>query len=472
MTKMKSDSEFPTLSPKELTNLRECADKYFWFPVRQAKDENIRKNMIVIVKGEGCRVWDSEGKEYLETAASDWCAAVGYGRKEIADAAYEQLQQIGHVDPFAHYIAASTIKFATKLAQLTPGTLDKVFTISGGSEANEAALKLSRQYQTRAGFPKRYKFVSQRLSYHGGTFGCQSVSTDPLFRAYLNEPLLQGCIRIAHPYCYRCEFGLEYPACDMLCAKHAEQIIQSENPSTIAAMILNPVSVAAFAAVPPPEYFPIMRQICDKYGIPMIMDEVACGFGRTGKWFGINHWDIVPDIMTMDKATASGYLPLSAVAVNEKLYSKFIGTARDAFAHGHTWWGHPVCCAAGLASIEIIERENLVENSANMGAYLIDTLRSALKKSAIVGNISGLGLLIDIELVRDKKTKARISGPEAAKFNKILLDKLLERGLIVQVNSIYIALLPPLIITKAEVDEIVSTLEVSLRETEKELGFN
>jgi putrescine aminotransferase len=237
-------------------------------------------------------------------------------------------------------------------------------------------------------------------------------------------------------------------------------------------MILNPVSVAAFAAVPPPEYFPIMRQICDKYGIPMIMDEVACGFGRTGKWFGINHWDIVPDIMTMDKATASGYLPLSAVAVSEKLYSKFIGTARDAFAHGHTWWGHPVCCAAGLASIEIIERENLVENSAKMGAYLIDALRSALKNSSIVGNISGLGLLIDIELVGDKKTKARISGPEAAKFNQILLDKLLERGLIVQVNSIYIALLPPLIITKAEVDEIVSTLEVSLRETEKELGFN
>ncbi len=471
MTKRRSNAGVPILSPKELADLRECADKYFWFPVRQAREENIRKNLKVIVKGKGCRVWDSEGKEYLETGASDWCAAVGYGRKEIADAAYQQLLKIPHVDPFAHYAAASTINFATKLAQLTPGTLNKVFTISSGSEANEAAMKLSRQYQTRAGFPKRYKFVSQRLSYHGATFGCQSISTDLFFRAYLNEPLLQGCTRIAHPYCYRCEFGLEYPACDLLCARHAEKIIQSENPSTIAAMILNPVRVAASAAVPPPEYFPIMRQICDQYGILMIMDEVACGFGRTGKWFGINHWNIVPDIMTMDKATASGYLPLSAVAVKEEISNKFVGTTRDAFAHGHTWWGHPVCCAAGLASIEIIEKERLVENSANMGAYFLDALRSALKKSTIVGNISGLGLLIAIEVVRDKKTKTRISGPEAAKFNQILLNKLLNRGLITQVNSIYIALLPPLIITKAEVDEIVRTLEVSFKETEKELGW-
>jgi len=262
---------------------------------------------------------------------------------------------------------------------------------------------------------------------------------------------------------------LEYPACNLLCANQVEQAIQAENPSTVAAVMLDPVSVQAFASVPPPEYFPMIRKICDQYGILMIMDEVVCGFGRTGKWFGCNHWDVVPDIMTMDKGISSGYIPLSAVAVKEEIAARFIGAPRDAFPHGHTWWGHPVACAVGLTNIEIIEREGLVDNAAEMGAYFLDALHSALDKSAIVGNIQGLGLLLDIELVRDKKTKERFTGADAAELRRKLINELLERGLIAQVSSIYIALLPPLIITRAEIDEIVHTLEVSIRETEKEM---
>jgi adenosylmethionine-8-amino-7-oxononanoate aminotransferase len=453
----------------ELADLRERANEYHWFPLRQAKEDDIRENLKIIVKGEGCRVWDAEGKEYLEACASDWTAAVGYGRKEMADAAYEQLLKIPHVDPFGNYAAASTINFATKLAQITPDTLNKVFSVSGGSEANESALKLARQYQARSGFPKKFKFISRRLGYHGATFGCQSLSTDLFFRSYLNEPLLPGCIRVAHPYCYRCEFDLEYPSCNLLCAKQLEQTIQSENPSTVAAVMVDPVSVQAFASVPPPEYFPMIRKICDQYGTLLIMDEVVCGFGRTGKWFGCKHWDVVPDIMTMDKGISSGYLPLSAVAVKEEIAARFIGTPRDAFPHGHTWWGHPVSCAVGLANIGIIERENLVENAAEMGAYFLDALHSALDKSTIVGNIQGLGLLLDIELVMDKKTKARFAGAEAAELRQKLTYKLLEKGLIAQVSSVYISLLPPLIITKAEIDEIVHILEESIRETEQEM---
>jgi putrescine aminotransferase len=463
------DIKAPAMSLVELADLRERANEYFWFPLRQAKEDDIRENLKIIVKGEGCRVWDAEGKEYLEACASDWTAAVGYGRKEMANAAYEQLLKIPHVDPFGNYAAAPTINFATKLAQVTPGTLSKVFTVSGGSEANESALKLARQYQARSGFPGRFKFISRRLCYHGATFACQSLSTDLFFRPYLNEPLLPGCIRVAHPYCYRCEFGLEYPSCNLLCAKQLEQTIQSENPSTVAAVMVDPVSVQAFASVPPPEYFPMIRKICDQYGILMIMDEVVCGFGRTGKWFGCNHWDVVPDIMTMDKGISSGYLPLSAVAVKEEIAARFTGTPRDAFPHGHTWWGHPVACAVGLTNIEIIEREGLVNNAAEMGAYFLDALHSALDKSTIVGNVQGLGLLLDIELVRDKKTKARFTGTEAAKLRQSLTDKLLEKGLIAQVSSVYISLLPPLIITKAEIDEIVHILEESIRETEQEM---
>ena len=465
----RKDMKDPVMSLQEQADLRERANEYYWFPLRQAKEDDIKENLKIIVGGKGCRVWDAEGKEYLEACASDWTAAVGYGRKEIADVAYEQLLKIPHVDPFGNYAAASTINFATKLAQIAPGTLSKVFTISGGSEANESALKLARQYQARAGFSKRFKFISRRLCYHGATFACQSLSTDLFFRSYLNEPLLSGCIRVAHPYCYRCEFGLEYPSCNLLCAKQLEQAIQSENPSTVAAVMVDAVSVQAFASVPPPEYFPMIRKICDQYGILLIMDEVVCGFGRTGKWFGCNHWDIVPDIMTMDKGISSGYLPLSAVAVKEEIAAKFIGTPRDAFAHGHTWWGHPVSCAVGLANIEIIERERLVENAAEMGTYFLDALHSALDKSAIVGNIQGLGLLIDVELVRDKKTKERFTGTEAAKLRQKLINELLRQGLIAQVSSVYISLLPPLIITRAEIDEIVHILEVGIRETEKEM---
>jgi adenosylmethionine-8-amino-7-oxononanoate aminotransferase len=466
---MEERKDIKAMILSELADLRERANEYFWFPLRQAKEDDIRENLKIIVKGEGCRVWDAEGREYLEACASDWTAAVGYGRKEIAEAAYEQLLKIPHVDPFGNYAAVSTINFATKLAQIVPGTLSKVFTISGGSEANESALKLARQYQARAGSPKRFKFISRRLCYHGATFACLSLSTDLFFRPYLNEPLLPGCIRVAHPYCYRCEFGLEYPSCNLLCARQLEQAIQSENPSTVAAVIADAVSTQAFASVPPPEYFPMIRHICDQYGIILIMDEVVCGFGRTGKWFGCNHWDVVPDIMTMDKGISSGYLPLSAVAVKEEITAKFIGSQRDALPHGHTWWGHAVSCAVGLANINIIEREGLVENAARMGKYFLDALHSALDKSAIVGNIQGLGLMIDIELVRDKKTKARFVGAEAADLRQKLTDKLLERGLIAQVSSIYISLIPPLIITRAEIDKIVHILEESIREAEKEM---
>jgi len=431
----KKDIKVPVMSLSEQVDFRKRANEHYWLPLRQAKEDDIRDNLILLVGGEGCRVWDANGKEYLEACASDWTVAVGYGRKEIADAAHEQLLKIPHVDPFGNYAAPSTINFTTKLAQIAPGTLSKVFTISGGSEANESALKLARQYQARAGFPKRTKFISRRLCYHGATFACQSLSTDLFFRPYLNEPLLPGCIRVAHPYCYRCEFGLEYPSCNLLCAKQVETAIQSENPSTVAAVILDAVSVQAFASVPPREY---LR-------------------------------DVVPDIMTLDKGISSGYLPLSAVVVKEEIAAKFIGTQRDAFSHGHTWWGHPVSCAVGLASINIIEREKLVQNAAEIGTYFLDTLHSALDKSVIVGNIQGLGLLIDLEIVRNKKTKEHITGKEAAEFRQRLTHKLLERGLIVQVSSVYVSLLPPLTICKSEVDNVVSILEVSISEIEKEM---
>ena len=290
----------PVLTPQEIADLKERASEHWWMPNRPAKSDEINKELMFIIEGRGCRVRDAEGKEYLEMTASDWTASVGYGREEIAKIAYEQLLKIPHVDPFGQQkLAIPTINYATKLAQITPGTLNKVFTISGGSEANESAMKLAKLYQTRVGSPKRFKFISRRLAYHGGTMGCMGLSHPVgLFTAYLYEPLPPGFIHVAHPYCYRCEFGLEYPSCNLLCAKQLEQAIQYEHPSTVAAVFMEAVSPPAAAAVPPPEYFPMIRKICDEYGILFIADEVATGFGRTGKWFGFNHWNIVYDTST------------------------------------------------------------------------------------------------------------------------------------------------------------------------------
>ena len=466
---MMEEWKIPTMAPQELADLKERANEYWWLPNRPAKADYIKENLMFIVEGHGCRVRDAEGKEYLEMTSSDWVASVGYGREEVAKIAYEQLLKMPHVDPFGQQkLAVSTIDYATELVRVTPGNLNRVFTISGGSEANESALKLSRLYQARVGSPKRFKFISRRLAYHGATMGCQGLSHPVgLFPPYLNEPMPPGFLHVAHPYCYRCEFGLEYPACELLCAKQLEQIIQYEHPSTVAAVVMEPVSPPATVAVPPPEYFPMIRKICDDYGVLFIADEVATGFGRTGKWFGLNHWDVVPDIMTMDKGISGGYLPLSAVAVKEEIAAKFVGTSEDAFPHGHTWWGHAVVCAVGLAIIRIIEREGLVENAARMGAYFLDGLHSILDQSPLLGNIQGLGLLLGIELVQDKKTKEPLEEP--SEVMERFRDKLLERGLICHGRFGRIMLWPPLIVTKAEIDEVLRILEESIRELEKEV---
>jgi taurine-pyruvate aminotransferase len=298
-------------------------------------------------------VRDAAGKEYLEFTASDWVAATGYGREEIAKVAYEQMVRIPHVDPFGNQkLALPTIMFAKKLAEIAPGTLKKVFTISGGSEANEAAMKLTKQYQQKTGFPRRFKFISRRYNYHGATQGALGLDGNAAgFNSpYLIEPLAPGFLHVAHPYCYRCDFGLEYPSCGLTCAKQIELTIQYEHPSTVAGVVTDSISGFASMAVPPPEYFPMVRKICDKYGILWIDDEVATGFGRTGKMFACEHWNVVPDIMTMSKQISGGYLPLSAVIVKEEIADKFIGTPEDALANGHTWWGHATACAVALKS--------------------------------------------------------------------------------------------------------------------------
>jgi adenosylmethionine-8-amino-7-oxononanoate aminotransferase len=463
----------PVMSPKEIDDLRERANRYWWLPTRQSEEEYIRKNVIIVAEGlaegKGCKIRDAAGKVYLDFTASDWCAATGYGRSEVVQVAVEQMMKIPHVDPFGNLkLSPATINFATKLAQISPGSLNKVFTISGGSEANESAFKVARQYHKHAGKPTKYKIISRRWDYHGATHGALATSGNKVnIGSFLDEPFAPGYIHISHPYCYRCDFDLKYPSCNLQCARQLEKVIQYEHPDTVAAFILDTLAPFAGMSVPPPEYLPMIRETCDKYGVIMILDEVATGFGRTGKMFACEHWNVVPDIMTLDKGISGGWFPLSAVVVKDEIASKFQGGPEFGLVHGHTWWGHSAALATSLRNIEIIERENLVQRSAEMGKYMLDSLQAAIGKSPIVGEVRGLGLAVAAEFVKDRKTKEPLI--TSMPMHDKVFDKMAARGLFAHAVGSDVVLWPPLIVSKSEIDEAVKIVAKTVREMEKEL---
>jgi adenosylmethionine-8-amino-7-oxononanoate aminotransferase len=275
---------------------------------------------------------------------------------------------------------------------------------------------------------------------------------------------MPGVIHVAPPRCYRCEYGLTYPGCDLKCAKQVEAVVLQEGPETVAAFLATPVSANSLCDVPPPEYWPIIRSICDKYGIVLQVDCVVTGFGRTGKMFGIENFGIVPDIMSVAKGIISGYLPLSATIISSKVADAF--EPKMTFLHDYTFGGHPAACAAALVNIDIIEREKLVENSAVVGKYLLEKLQ-ALDKHPIVGDVRGIGLFCTIEYVKDRKTKEP--------FDKAVIGglrrKLMAKGLLSRTKDSSTSFLPPLVFTKSDADEAVDILDKSLTELEKELSM-
>jgi adenosylmethionine-8-amino-7-oxononanoate aminotransferase len=277
------------------------------------------------------------------------------------------------------------------------------------------------------------------------------------------EPLPPGYRFASAPYCYRCDFGQSYPDCQLQCAASVEQIIQHEGPDNVAAFIGEMVMAAGGCIAPPPEYWPRIREICDQYGVLLIDDEVVCGFGRTGKFFGAEHYGIEPDIMTMAKSITSGYSPLGAAMTKRQIIEDM-----PAFWHVHTYNNHPVSCTASLENIRIIEEENLVKNSAEMGKYLLAGLQS-LSPHPSVGDVRGLGLLTAVEFVRDKATKERF--PEEEGFCSRVMDLALEEGLILRQVEDIIEFCPPLIITKSEIDEMVEITDRAITQAEKEFGL-
>lgn len=453
---------------EEVARLRQSVLEHVWVPVRPWNSLTAKGGFYIFTQGSGCRITDISGKTYLDYWGTiNGLNAVGYGRKEIADAVYEQLLKL-QCTP-THELSIPKIKLAQKVADITPtGSSSKVFFGNGGTESIETALKIAWKYQRLSGFGNRRKIIGG-YTYHGSTLGAMSTGwAGPQFTWEDFEPLVPGVVHVASPYCSICEFELKYPGCDLLCAKQVEKVIQFEVPETVAAFLDTPIASAGF--IPPPEYWPTVRSICDKYGIVLILDCIVTGFGRAGKMFGIEHYNVVPDIIVVGKAFASGYAPISAAIVRREIAQKFEGGRDEMLKHSYTFEGHPGACAAALANLEIIEREKLVENSETMGRYLFEQVQLLYKHSIVSEIRGGLGLLCEVEMMKNKKTKEKFNPQENARINSMLREKLSAAGLFGPFRN-PLPICPSLIITKDEIDEIVTGFDRVIGEIEKELSI-
>ena len=415
---------------------------------------------VFISRTEGVYLHDGSGRRIIDASGGPLAVNIGYGRPEVADAAARALRQVSYVLPV--FASEARIELVKRIKKLLPEELRNVYLCSGGSEANEAAIKLARQYQVLSGRESRTKVISRNLSYHGMTMLTLSIS-DVKVRRRDFLPMLWKNPRVEACYCYRCPFGREYPGCDLDCARQLEERILAEGPETVVAFIAEPiVGAAGGALVPPPEYFPIVRETCDKYGVVFIADEVVTGFGRTGRSMGLDHFGVVPDIATFAKGVSSAYAPLAGMAVRDELVARFREEQAE-FQHLYTFSAHPLACAVGAEVMRIIEEENLIARAEQMGKYLQERLLE-LRDLPMIGDIRGRGMLWAIELVEDKVTKAPFPKQKNVKMDTIVQCLLKgvffypgyyedERG---RGDQMMIA--PPFIITEEQIDECLGIL--------------
>jgi len=347
-------------------------------------------------------VWieDSKGHRYLDASGGAIVVNVGHGREEIAKAVYEQILSCHYVHP-TMFTTRAAESLASALANHTPEGLDRFYFLSSGSEAVETAIKLARQIHLADGRSQRFRLIARWKSYHGLTLGALSAMGRTAFRVPY-APMLSDAVHIPPPYCLRCSYGLTFPACDLRCALALAETIENVGPDIVSAFIAETVSGGTLAAYPPPEgYFNKIREICDQYGVLLIMDEVMCGMGRTGQWFACQHYDVIPDIITMGKGIAGGVLALSAVGVRSDHFET-VRKKSGGFMHGGSFSHHPVAAAAGLATIAILEKEKLVDRVARLGIDLGVILKERLADHPNVADVRGIGFLWGVELVKDK----------------------------------------------------------------------
>jgi adenosylmethionine-8-amino-7-oxononanoate aminotransferase len=427
---------------------------------RTSKKE-VREGISVIVKGEGAWVYDQDGKRYLDLDAGVTRPVhVGHGSKELAQAAYDQMCRLAYFTPMG-FANVPAIELADVLAEIAPAGINRFTFECGGSEAVETAMKIAKHYHYYRGDKGRFKIMSRRGAYHGvNGLGLRALGTVVPMRQMM-EPLAPGAAFIDSPYCYRCPHHLSPQNCDLACARELARIIEFEGPEQISAFIGEPIQQGFGALKPPTEYWPIIREICDRYGILLIIDEVICGFGRTGKMFATEHFDLRPDLVTMAKGLTSGYLPLGAVGCTDHVMEPI-----EILNHLHTYGNHPVPCAVGVKNIEILKRDRLVENSVAMGAYFLDGLKE-LQDHPSVGEVRGTGLWLAIDFTSDKKTRAPF--PASNLMNLIARAK--QKGVITKTMGLALEFAPPLTIQKQEIDFALGVIEECISEEETTLDL-
>jgi len=407
-------------------------------------------------RAEGIYFWDTDGKRYTDLSSQLVSVNLGFGNQHVIDAICAQAQNIAYAGPTM--VTQVRAELGEKLAKHTPGDLNTFFFTLGGAEANENAIKLARQYTGRQKFLARYR------SYHGATTGAISLTGDP--RRWANEPGLPGIIRVFDPYEYRCTFekgGCN--GCAMPCVDHIEEVIQYEGPDTIAAFFLETVTGTNGMIIPPPGYLKAVREICDRYGILMICDEVMVGLGRTGKWFAVDHWDVVPDLITMAKGLTASYLPLGCVAMSPEIAEYF---GDNVFYGGLTYNAHPMCLAAGKAVLEVLEREDLIGNSARMGEVMAGLLADLKHKHPSVGDVRSLGLFGGIEVVKNRETKEMMAPFNGTSEPMNQLGAFLrEHGVSTMIHWNKIFTSPPLIINEQQLRETFAVLDEGLDITDQ-----
>ena len=422
----------------------------------------------IIVEAKGIKVTDSEGVTWTDVMGGYSCVGIGYGRTEIAEAVRDQMLKISYFPNGT--TTEPLVRLTEKLAEITPGDLERTWCVTGGSEANDTSIKIAKAYHHRNGEPQRYKIISRKGSYHGATGGTLFLGgRSPSNERSQYEPAYPGMIHAPQPNPYRCELGGQTASeCAILCAQAVEDLILFHGPKTIAAFIGEPQTSASGSAVPGDEYWPMVREICDKYGVLLIADEVICGFGRTGKMFGVEHEGFVPDIMSVAKGIVSSYLPLGASIASKKVADAFAGED-NVFQQVLTNGGHPASAAAALKNIEILQSEGIVENSASTGAHFREQLDMLKEEHPMIGDVRGIGLLLSLDLVSDRDTKARFTKED--NVGDRLTEKFRARGLLLRSQGETLDLAPPLCITPGEVDEIVNAVDEALGEMESELGI-
>ena len=432
-------------------------DKYVWHSMKPYNPNAT----IVATKAEGSWVTDVDGKRYLDGMAGLWCVNVGYGRQELAEAAFEQLKEMAYFPLTQSHIPA--IKLAEKLNEML-GDEYVIFFSNSGSEANETAFKIVRQYHQQKGEYNRYKILSRYRGYHGNSMAALAA-TGQAQRKYKYEPLAPGFIHVSPPDSYRDDTNVTDPK-ELSSVKEIDRTMTWELSETIAAMIMEPIITGGGILVPPEGYMKAAKEVCEKHGALLIVDEVICGFGRTGKPFGFMNYDVKPDIITMAKGITSAYLPLSATAVRKEIYEAFKGTEEyDYFRHVNTFGGNPAACALALKNLEIMEKENLFDRSRDLGNQVVNELTLLLQDHPFVGDVRGKGLLIGIELVKDKQTKEPL---EVSLVNQVI-TACKQEGLLIGKNGATVAgynnvlaLSPPLNIKQEDIHFIIKTLSDSI----------